>query len=56
VQKGSEVKLMSVAVRRVGAVAGALALAGGGAVLLTHVAPAGSKAAAGGLSISPTFI
>jgi hypothetical protein len=47
---------MSVTARRAGAVAGALALAGGGVALLTHATPAGSKAAAGGLSISPTLI
>jgi hypothetical protein len=33
-----------------------LALAGGGVALLTHAAPAGSKAATGGLSLSPTLI
>jgi P pilus assembly chaperone PapD len=56
VQKGSDVKLTSVTARRAGAVAGALALAGGGVALLAHATPAGSKAAAGGLSLSPTII
>jgi hypothetical protein len=48
------VELRSVTARRVGAVAAALAVAGGGAALLAH--PAGSKTAAGGLSLSPVVI
>jgi hypothetical protein len=48
--------LTSVKARRAGAVAGALALAAGGTALLAHASPAGSKAAAGGLSLSPTLI
>ena len=47
-------ELRSVTARRVGAVAAALAVAGGGAALLAH--PAGSKTAAGGLSLSPVVI
>jgi hypothetical protein len=50
------VKVTSVTVRRAGAAAGVLALAGGGAALLGHAAPARSKAATGGLSISPALI
>lgn len=49
-------KFTSVTARRAGAVAGALALAAGGAALLAHATPAGSTAATGGLSISPTLI
>ena len=49
-------KLTSVTARRTGAVAAVLALAAGGTALLAHASPAGSKAAAGGLSISPTLI
>lgn len=49
-------KLTSVTARRAGAVAGALVLAGGGVALATNAAPAGSKTAEGGLSISPTLI
>jgi hypothetical protein len=56
VQKGSEVKFTSVMARRAGAAAGVLALAAGGTALLAHAAPAGSKAATGGLSLSPTLI
>ena len=55
-QKGSEVKSTSVTARRAAAVAGVFALAGGGVALLAHAAPAGSKAASGGLSLSPTII
>jgi len=50
------VKFTSVTARRAGAAAGVLALAAGGTALLAHAAPAGSKAAAGGLSLSPTLI
>jgi hypothetical protein len=56
VQKGSEVKFTSVTARRAGAAAALLALAAGGTALLAHAAPAGSKTAAGGLSLSPTLI
>src|SRR4051794_18246259 len=56
VQKGSEVNFTSIKARRAGAAAGVLALAAGGTALLAHAAPAGSKAAAGGLSLSPTLI
>jgi hypothetical protein len=56
VRKGSEVTFTSVTARRAVAVAGVLALAAGGTALLAHAAPAGSKAAAGGLSLSPTLI
>ena len=49
-------KFTSVTARRAGAAAGVLALAAGGTALLAHAAPAGSKAAAGGLSLSPTLI
>ena len=41
---------------RLGAVAAAVAVAGGGAALLGHATPAGSKAATGGLSLSPVVI
>jgi hypothetical protein len=50
------VKLASVTARSAGAAAGALVLAAGGAALLAHASPAGSKAATGGLSISPALI
>ena len=49
-------KFTSVTARRAGVAAGVLALAAGGTALLAHAAPAGSKAAAGGLSLSPTLI
>jgi hypothetical protein len=48
--------LTSVRARRAGAAAGVLALAAGGTALLAQAAPAGSKTAAGGLSLSPTLI
>jgi hypothetical protein len=50
------VNLTSVTARRAGAVAGVLALAGGGTALLAHATPARSKAATGGLSLSPALI
>jgi hypothetical protein len=39
-----------------GAVAAVLAVAGGGAALLAHATPAGSRTAAGGLSLSPVVV
>jgi hypothetical protein len=56
VRKGSEVELRSITARRAGAVAAALAVAGGGAALLVHAAPARSKTATGGLAMSPVVI
>jgi hypothetical protein len=46
----------SVTARRAVAAAGVLALVAGATALLAHAAPAGSKTAAGGLSLSPALI
>ncbi len=55
-RKGSEVELRSITARRAGAVAAAVAVAGGGAALLAHATPARSKTAAGGLAMTPVVI
>ena len=47
---------MSVTGRRMGAVAAAVAVVGGGAALLVHATPARSKTATGGLAMSPVVI
>jgi hypothetical protein len=50
------VELRSITARRAGAVAAAVAVAGGGAALLAHATPARSKTAAGGLAMTPVVI
>src|SRR3954452_11771836 len=54
--EGSDVRSRVVTARRATTVAAAVAAAGAGAALLTHAAPAGSKAAEGGLALSPVVI